>query len=372
MTSNLSRIAVVLGLFVTAVAAGSDAPHPRSPVITGVKFDWSTHQRLAPGSDNWPLTWADDDHQYTAFGDGGGFGGTNSKGRVSLGVARIEGDWNNYQGHNVWGGVDAEAPATFPGKSYGLICVDGVLTMWNSSPIPVDGSLPKPFQECRLTESRDHGKTWKAADWTFTREDGVMVPTICQFGRDYAGARDEYVYHYLIRFRSDTGPDTAPDRNACLVVQRPGAIDLARVPKHRQLDRSAWSFFAGRDAQGRPTWTTDLAGRQAVFEDREGGVGWNVGVSYNAGLKRYFLCTEHGESHRGILGIFDAPEPWGPWTTVLYENDWGKDHIPLNTFCWFLPTKWMSPDGRSFTMVFSGRKENDSWNTLRGQFVTDR
>ena len=34
---------------------------------------------LAPGSDIWPLTWAADGHQYTTFGDGGGFGGTDQR-----------------------------------------------------------------------------------------------------------------------------------------------------------------------------------------------------------------------------------------------------------------------------------------------------
>ena len=88
-----------------------------------------------------------------------------------------------------------------------------------------------------------------------------MVPTICNFGRDYAGARDDYVYHYLIHFRSLSGPDNYEDKAPYLNVQRPGAIDLARVPKNKMLDRAAWTFFAGRDPAGnplwRPTWPAD-------------------------------------------------------------------------------------------------------------------
>ena len=60
-------------------------PYPQSTKIREIVFDWSSHISLARGSDNWPITWADDDHQYTSWGDGGGFGGSNSKGRVSLG-----------------------------------------------------------------------------------------------------------------------------------------------------------------------------------------------------------------------------------------------------------------------------------------------
>src|SRR5688572_6458484 len=96
--SLFSLAAAAFTFAVTANAA--DAPYPRSPVLRGWTIDWSTHQRQAPGSDNWPMTWAADDHLYTAWGDGGGFGGSNSDGRVSLGVARVEGPAHDYRGSN--------------------------------------------------------------------------------------------------------------------------------------------------------------------------------------------------------------------------------------------------------------------------------
>ncbi len=100
-------LALFLLLASTALA---EAPYPPSPVIAGVAFDWSTHQRSALGSDNWQRTWADDDHQYGAWGDGGGFRGDNTTGRVDLGFGRIEGTRDAYQGYNVWGGKNAEHP----------------------------------------------------------------------------------------------------------------------------------------------------------------------------------------------------------------------------------------------------------------------
>jgi len=343
--------------------AGPTVPYPPSDCIKGVSFDWSTHRRAAPGSDNWPVTWADDGHQYAAWGDGGGFGGTNSQGRVSLGVARIEGPWDDHQGYNVWGGHEAEHPATLEGKSYGIVCIDGVLTVWVGMFTPRND----PFKEVRLATSCDHGATWTLADWSFTRQDGVMMPTICQFGRNYAGARDAYVYHYLIRYQSEEGPDDYPDKVPWLVVQRPGRIDLARVPHRDALNRTAWEFFERLDEDGQAVWTKDLSRRRPVFRD-DNGVGWCISVSYNAGLKRYLMCTEHSETHRGKLGIFDAPEPWGPWTTVAYFENWGEQHVPLNTFYWNFSNKWLSPDGTGFSLIFTGRQENDSWNVLRGVF----
>jgi len=53
-------------------------PYPPSPVIAGVTFDQSTWIKAAPGSDQFGTTWAADDNLYLAWGDGGGFGGTNS------------------------------------------------------------------------------------------------------------------------------------------------------------------------------------------------------------------------------------------------------------------------------------------------------
>ena len=93
------------------------APYPPSPVISDITFEWSSHERHAPGSDNWPITWADDGHQYTAWGDGGGFEGTNNEGRVSLGMAVVKGGASSYEGSNLWGGVGALYQAIFGGKS---------------------------------------------------------------------------------------------------------------------------------------------------------------------------------------------------------------------------------------------------------------
>jgi hypothetical protein len=80
------------------------------------------------------------------------------------------------------------------------------------------------------------------------------------------------------------------------------------------------------------------------------------------------------------MGLYDAPQPWGPWTTVKYwsvEQPFG-DARPGSTLEWnqnifffsFVP-KWWSEDGREFTLLFTGGgkgKDNDSFNTVRGKF----
>lgn len=354
--------AYALALVATGPLAGADpkAPYPPSPIIERAEFDFSRHRRQAPGSDNWPTTWAADDNLYAAWGDGGGFGGTNSKGRVLLGVARITGEAELYEGRNVCGGFEPEHPAQFGGKSYGILSVDGVLYMWVAP-------QPNPhLATAQVAVSRDRAATWALADWKFRFEDQLTIPTFLNFGRDYAGARDGYVYSYFIH--PSWGPGVATrTKGHTFDVHRPGRVYLGRVPKDRILERQGYEFFAGM-AAGQPRWSADLARKQPVFTDANG-VGWNLSVSFNPGLRRYVLATEHTETHAGKFGLFDAPEPWGPWTTVAYEETWGAGHIEVSTFYWNFNPKWLSADGREFTLIFTGKHTNDSWNTVPGRFI---
>ncbi len=337
------RVAViVVGLIVSNVCH-AESPYPPSRLIAGVKWDFTKYSRLAQGSDNWPITWADDDHQYTAWGDGGGFGGTDSKGRVSLGFARVEGSASKYKGVNIWGGHKGENRATFGGKSYGILSVDGVLYAWWGP-----GSGNAFTSETRVLRSTDHGKTWQKSDWQFTRSDELYAGTFCNFGKDYAGARDHYVYSYF-------------SRGTRWALNKPGRVDLARMPKDRIMDRRAYEYFAGFDKRGKPTWAKDLAKRAVVFENPAGVRTASVG--YNVALKRYLLTTEHTQSASGNLAIFDAPQPWGPWTTVAYYHNWNGIR---GTISFYFAPKWFSADGREFTLVFT---DSDHWASVRGKFT---
>ncbi len=335
------------------------------PAIVDVIFHWDTHDRRAPGSDNWPITWSDDGHQYTFWGDGGGFEGTNKLGRVSLGFARVEGDRDNYQGINIWGGVDSEHPATFGGKSYGIISIDGVLYAWRGG-----GVAEKMYTNTRLLVSSNKGATWTKSSCDMTTvDDQLIMPTILNFGKDYAGARDSFVYHYFIR-KEPTGPGLGIHKGGSPAT---GKIDLARVPANAMMDLFAYEFFTGLDRRGNPTWSADASQRVAVLEDSNG-VGWTVSVSYNAGIRRYILMTEHtAPRSSGRMGMFDALEPWGPWNTVLYYDSpgFGAGAVEENSFYWNFSNKWLSADGRDFVLVFTGKYANDSWNTVHGTFVLE-
>lgn len=332
--------------------------YPPSPVIAGVTFDDATARTEAIGSDIWPITWAADSALFTAWGDGGGFGGTNSVGRVSLGVARIDGGRRDYRGVNLAGGKDAPHPAPFAGKSEGILALGNTLYLWRDG----TGESLAYFKSIALWRSDDRGATWRetgvkfsAADGDFASETaGIFAPAFCQFGPGYAGARDDYVYIYA--------PDSI--NPAHWHIRQPGRINLLRVPRAKLESKADYEFFSGTAAA--PAWTTSPAGRKPIWADAQGT--HRMAVSYNAPLKRYLLTTiTHNRD--GWMSIYDAPEPWGPWTHVHTEFEpqrWGSYTI-IFTFV----NKWLSADGRDFVLVHT---KDDRWATIEGRFrlATDK
>ena len=117
-------------------------------------------------------------------------------------------------------------------------------------------------------------------------------------------ARDSFVYVYGIK----------------RILGRT-SVWLARVPKDHIKIRSYYEFFTGTNERNEALWHIEVNKYHPVFKDPNG-VGKTV-VIYNAGINRYILTTTHGPWSDGMrrLGVFDAPEPWGPWTTVQYNEN---------------------------------------------------
>jgi hypothetical protein len=293
--------------------------------------------RKAKGGDNWPITWADDGHLYTAYGDGNGFE-PRIPDKLSLGFARVEGGPGDFVGVNLRSTSGEQRGDGRAGKkASGILMVDGVLYLW-----------ARNAGNAQLAWSNDHGRTWEWSTWRFTTSFGC--PTFLNFGRNYAGARDDYVYIY-----------SHDDGDAYVPADR---MVLARVPRGRIKDRGAYQFFEGRDAMNRPSWAGDIARRGAVFTHE--GRCYRSGVSYDAGLKRYLWCQVlpgDDPRFRGGFGIYDAPEPWGPWSTVYFTEAWDMGPGETSSF----PTAWMSGDGKTLHLVFSG---DDSFSVRRAVLET--
>jgi len=181
----------------------------------------------------------------------------------------------------------------------------------------------------RLAWSQDRGETWK---WGFTFQESFGCPTFLNAGRAYADAPDGDVYLY-----SADGPSA---------YEAYDQLVLARVPADRVKDRAAYEFLISAD-DGEPVWSPDITKRGAVF--RYPGHCERSEVVYVPALRRYLLAL--GYDHSGGWGLFDAPTPWGPWTTAFDTIDWGLG----GTHGYRLPAKWISADGTSLALVFSGR-----------------
>ena len=314
-------------------------PYPTSDYIVGIDWDLSTHVTAAPGSDLWPVTWASDGNLYTSWGDGGGFGGTNSDGRVSLGFARIEGLPENFQGINIWGGKDPENSAQFDGKSPAIISVSGILYGWLNTQI---GSLP----DTKLIWSDNLGATWHTSEWSFPGEDGLSPSGFMNAGKDNADAKDNYVYAYGSNKLSEE-------------LGLADKVYLIRIPKDQIENRASYEFLSGFDVNSSPTWSADVNDRAPVFYDPNGvGSGGLATVDYNPAIDRYIFTVAHRapgvvNSPGGRLGVFEGPNPWGPWSTVAYYDNWldaGDDYEGLG---WTFPGKWISTDGLTMWCVFS-------------------
>lgn len=326
------------------------APYPPSDVIKQVRWVPPNEIRRQAqgllkgkrydGSDNWPITWADDGHQYTAYGDGYGFE-PYTESKLGLGFARIEGGPDDFRGVNIRS-ASGENTGMGPNgkKGSGMVMVDGVIYLW-----------VRNAGNSQLAWSGDYCRTWTWCDWKFER--GWGCPTVLNFGQNYAGARDDYVYLY------------SPDHDSA--YENADRFVMARVLKNRMRDRGAYEFFVRMDEQGHPVWSADVADCGAVFEHPNECS--RSGISYNAGLKRYLwwhqrrVMDDDNTRFRGGFSIYDAPEPWGPWTTVFYTAMW--DVGPGDQA--FFPTKWMSADGKTCYLVFSG---DDTFAVRKVEFET--
>ena len=341
-------------------------PYPQSTYIRNARLTW-LHRTDVVG-DMWPQTWAADDRIYAGAGDN---------------CPSAEMTWSPM---NLWAanGDDPQNPAVelvnnmpvdhmryargegvrrFYGiKPAGLIHIDGVLYMsvekinYGDQPL-----FNRQHNLCGwIVTSRDLGKTW---DCDATPQDFFTGQlSSCHFlqaGKGDDNIIDGYVYAYF-----PCGQDTDDSWWCC-----GDRMLLGRARPHLILDRLAWSFLAGLDGEGKPTWW-DFGGQTPLHPvfiyPRYCGENH---VSYNPHIKRYILANyafynpKTGEArpyhntprcdYVSQLTLFEAENPWGPWHLFLRDDDWLGGGYQA-TF----PVKWMSPDGRSMAMLACGNGPN--------------
>jgi hypothetical protein len=328
--------------FLAAACLGAPAPpYPRSEVITGITFEENTLVRSAPGSDIWSCTWAADDRVYAAWGDGGGFGGSDDDGRVSIGVASLTGQPPEWKGTNVWGGLN---PLSKQNPTIGkgtIVALPDRLYLYVSE--------EKKWNRCRLWKSTDYGISWEDRGWIFPESHKVFAfPGLIEFGRAQQLNREGYLYGI-----SDNDPGRVND----------GRLYLFRVRPDRIEDLNGYEYFSGSvDA---PQWSSNLEARKPVFQNAAG-IGWGATCVYHPATRR-FLLSVSVHPDLGDWGLYEAEHPWGPWKTVAYGEDFPAwTYSPAEkqrpAYLHSFPTKWMGADGKTIWCVFD---RGDHFNLAR-------
>jgi hypothetical protein len=276
---------------------------------------------------------------------------------------------------NIYGGFNARFPSTLSGKARSIIAVGAdfyaIAGIYRSSDEksdrrgPISGTPP----HLEIAYSKHNAHSWRDGSWTFcgaaapkADPTGPFCPAgFVNFGRANAGARDGYVY--LFGDSSTAAPLGQTSNSAANTF-------LARVRPKRMLVQSAYEYFAGLDSHARPTWTREPTRMQPIFTDRSApqpGCGGTCGMGasleeavYDAGLKRYIGVAQG--NFLAQTSFYEAPEPWGPWTTISYNNidaatgsgGWGNlgagagGSLGVHAI-----NAWTSDDGRTMWMAYS-------------------
>jgi len=310
------------------------SPYPPSSMIGSLTFEISSYFQAGNfpspnGSDQWQMTWADDGNVYGIWGDGVGWNQTSAY--ASMGVTRILGGPPGLSGVDVWGASDQNW------KPLAIVADAGhtIHIFWSTDVDNWAGSYGGTSTDNGITWNLNGGKVFDGSI------DGVNVVGIAQFGPDYTnipGTVDGTSFYVYLR-----GPHQT--------------MWLGRVPKAQLFNRAAYTYFAGLDGSSNPIWTDTWSSRQPVFFD-PAGMEYHVNVSYNPGIQRFIYAKGYNKSG---LGVFEGPTPWGPWGTVYY----GPFKDSFWKFTYQFPPKWMSADGLTMWMAWSGWPEYDNVNFIK-------
>jgi hypothetical protein len=364
-----------------------DCPFEDSKAINGIKF-----LGIKSGffyGDTWYPSWASDDKLYSPWTDG------NTKGIESFSSGYT---WDGQiDDKGVLTRKATTGQAIISGDDPLTIAVD-VLGLSQADPYPYGGRYPcgslvyngvwyygtyclSPFAQTRYGDtaynwpflgpfvgfrySTDYGKTWIETTHTASSpifgENGmgghpvrIGSPHFVDFGRNMEYSPDGKAY--MVAHGSDqSGCGHTIYHNSWITGDQ---IYLLRVTPgiDKMNDPSRYEFFAGNDNSGNPVWTNDFKKIKPLLE-------WNenmgcVTVTYNAPLKKYFMCVTDGGNTcaRMHTYILESDHLTGEWKLVTYMKNFGEQGYFVN-----FPSKFISDDGKTAWLLYSGNFAPD-WN----------
>ncbi|MGI8712176.1 MAG: hypothetical protein ACR2NR_03135 [Solirubrobacteraceae bacterium] len=330
----------------------NNTPFPSSALITGAS--WTSRPYGPPqnqSGDILPTVWAGDGNQYTIMDDGGTGEPAGELWKQS--VAQITGAPPAIRFRHV-GNATRPAPASFlqikhdqslwtgplgPYYSSGLVEANHVLfaTQENNWDWNANGKFAGL---AGISYSTDLGQQWTAGDKPFPAPLGNLSWVLRGRGGYYA---DGYVYSIA----------TEREFNATnLIMGRslPGVADMT--------DPSQWQWVSGwRRHQGLPWPVYSSSLTSAVPIASWGSHITYPQMAYDAPLHHYLLTFTHSYAATppGIwragseLDILVAPHPWGPFSFVARETDFG----PSNGYDPGVPLPWISRNGRQLWLKWA-------------------
>lgn len=339
--------------------------------ISSITFDFPSLLNIAPGnsvsaleSDNWPICWLADNDQMTSFGDGMGFGNLsgNENTRGSFGFSRIENNEGNFSCFDIFKSGEA-MPTSEQGKCYGMIGANGkVYASVDYYLVGGSGSREDRYHGNSLISNTIAGANagndwteeirWDSGDWGGNQLNGFYSMAFIQYQSDNSGLRspltsDTYVYAIIMEHDDDL-----------YNVQDPGGISLMRVLEAdiESGVKADWEYLSNIDINNNPSWSTVITDRISHFLGQGGND--SSSIHYNEPLGRYVLTVFHNDRATGpsnsdcFIGFYDAPEPWGPWHTILRTNVQTLGLADGNAVIyWDHSNKWLSNDGLTGWLV---------------------
>jgi hypothetical protein len=219
--------------------------------------------------------------------------------------------------------------------------------------------------------SKDCGKTWTPSPLSpekplfpepkkFMGPVKMGCPHFVDFGKNMEHSPDGKAY--LVGMGAE-GNDPKP-RYANLSWITADQVYLARVrPSIENInDVTRYEFYAGQDAAGRPSWTSDFSRIKPLLD-------WNnnmgcATVTYDAPLKKYLMCVTDGWPTVAKMNshILESDALTGPWRLVVYLKDFGEQGYFLD-----FPSKFISKDGKTLWLCYSANF-SPGWNNVRLKF----
>jgi hypothetical protein len=346
---------------------------PEEPVLTGpIQWDPPAEMRQVPrtmGCDSWTPTWAPDGNLYTAYGDcrpervpqkiGMGFGRISGDEAYNVSFTVVPtGDSLDWDDAALGAGVEAVGDDSASHKPAGMLHANGRLWYWIRN-ISAAGT------GVRLKFSASYDSSAPAFTWVDWSLPEVGYASFVQYGPGYVGGPADYVYAVIPMGSSASGSvsNSAYELVPGFTLLRGSRLDLT-LP-------ASWEYFCG--AASSPAWCSSAAEATAIVFMSAMKFTPRAGMSWNPGIGRFMLSLVYdvtpatpneGTRFYGGLMVLVSSEPWGPWQTVFSSGEltWpgGTSTPACGSTGWGsgeradIPTKYMSPDGRSFYLFSSG------------------